>query len=121
MPGSATLGSLACLGGVRDQHGSFCYAGILPTIATDMGISVSAAGQLVTAYALTYAVGSMTVMSTHLPSLKMETSRLAAEQDDERTTLFKEYPITVKADLDRQLLRGAARLKAILEDALGGS
>jgi len=46
----------------------------------------------------------------------METSRLAAEHDDERTMLFEEYPITVKADLDRQLLRGAARLKAILED-----
>ncbi|UPK36728.1 MFS transporter [Bradyrhizobium sp. 186] len=36
----------------------FVIAGLLPMIATDLGISVSAAGQLVTAYALTYAVGS---------------------------------------------------------------
>ncbi|TYL99259.1 MFS transporter [Bradyrhizobium rifense] len=37
---------------------SFVIAGLLPTIANDLSISVSAAGQLVTAYALTYAVGS---------------------------------------------------------------
>src|SRR3569623_663785 len=36
----------------------FVIAGLLPSIATDLSISVSAAGQLVTAYALTYAVGS---------------------------------------------------------------
>jgi predicted MFS family arabinose efflux permease len=36
----------------------FVIAGLLPAIATDLSISVSAAGQLVTAYALTYAVGS---------------------------------------------------------------
>ncbi|GLR87868.1 MFS transporter [Bradyrhizobium iriomotense] len=37
---------------------TFVIAGLLPAIAADLGISVSAAGQLVTAYALTYAVGS---------------------------------------------------------------
>ncbi|MGY0571514.1 MFS transporter [Bradyrhizobium sp. RDM12] len=37
---------------------SFVIAGLLPTIANDLSISVSAAGQLVTAYALTYVVGS---------------------------------------------------------------
>lgn len=37
---------------------SFVIAGLLPSIAADLSISVSAAGQLVTAYALTYAVGS---------------------------------------------------------------
>ncbi|MGY8664117.1 MFS transporter [Bradyrhizobium sp. UFLA05-109] len=37
---------------------AFVIAGLLPTIATDLSISVSAAGQLVTVYALTYAVGS---------------------------------------------------------------
>ena len=36
----------------------FVIAGLLPSIASDLSISVSAAGQLVTAYALTYAVGS---------------------------------------------------------------
>lgn len=36
----------------------FVIAGLLPAIATDVQISVAAAGQLVTAYALTYAVGS---------------------------------------------------------------
>src|SRR4029078_10918335 len=36
----------------------FVIAGLLPSIAADLQISVSAAGQLVTAYALTYAVGS---------------------------------------------------------------
>nr|WP_271583660.1 MFS transporter [Bradyrhizobium sp. CCBAU 45389] len=36
----------------------FVIAGLLPAIAGDLSISVSAAGQLVTAYALTYAVGS---------------------------------------------------------------
>jgi predicted MFS family arabinose efflux permease len=37
---------------------AFVIAGLLPTIAADLQISVPAAGQLVTAYALTYAVGS---------------------------------------------------------------
>lgn len=33
-------------------------AGVLPTIATDLSVSVPAAGQLITAFALTYALGS---------------------------------------------------------------
>ena len=37
---------------------AFVIAGLLPTIATDMQISAAATGQLVTAYALAYAVGS---------------------------------------------------------------
>lgn len=37
---------------------AFVIAGLLPVIAADMQISVAATGQLVTAYALAYAVGS---------------------------------------------------------------
>jgi predicted MFS family arabinose efflux permease len=37
---------------------AFVIAGLLPAIAADLQISSAAAGQLVTAYALTYAVGS---------------------------------------------------------------
>jgi predicted MFS family arabinose efflux permease len=37
---------------------AFVIAGLLPAIATEVQISVAAAGQLVTAYALAYAVGS---------------------------------------------------------------
>jgi predicted MFS family arabinose efflux permease len=36
----------------------FVIAGILPMIARDLGVSVEAAGQMVTVYALTYALGS---------------------------------------------------------------
>ncbi|TWC00581.1 putative MFS family arabinose efflux permease [Bradyrhizobium macuxiense] len=37
---------------------AFVIAGLLPAIAADVQISAAAAGQLVTAYALTYAIGS---------------------------------------------------------------
>jgi len=37
---------------------AFVIAGLLPVIAVDLDISLAATGQLVTAYALTYAVGS---------------------------------------------------------------
>src|SRR5258708_10730221 len=37
---------------------AFVIAGLLPAIAADLQISLPATGQLVTAYALTYAVGS---------------------------------------------------------------
>lgn len=37
---------------------SFVIAGLLPVIAADLHISLAATGQLVTAYALTYAIGS---------------------------------------------------------------
>jgi MFS transporter, DHA1 family, inner membrane transport protein len=36
----------------------FVIAGILPMIAGDLGVSIEAAGQMVTVYALTYALGS---------------------------------------------------------------
>jgi len=37
---------------------SYVVAGVLPTIAADLGVSVPVAGQLITAFALTYALGS---------------------------------------------------------------
>ncbi|HWA87181.1 MAG TPA: MFS transporter [Opitutus sp.] len=37
---------------------SYVVAGVLPTIASDLGVSVPVAGQLITAFALTYAIGS---------------------------------------------------------------
>lgn len=37
---------------------AFVIAGLMPAIATDLQISLAATGQLVTAYALTYAIGS---------------------------------------------------------------
>jgi predicted MFS family arabinose efflux permease len=37
---------------------SYVVAGVLPTIASDLGITVPVAGQLITAFALTYALGS---------------------------------------------------------------
>jgi len=36
----------------------FVIAGILPRIAADLGVSIEATGQIITAYALTYALGS---------------------------------------------------------------
>ena len=43
---------------------AFVIAGLLPAIAGDLQISVAAAGQLVTAYALTYAIGSPIIAVT---------------------------------------------------------
>jgi DHA1 family putative efflux transporter-like MFS transporter len=37
---------------------AFVIAGLMPAIAADLQISLAATGQLVTAYALTYAIGS---------------------------------------------------------------
>ncbi|SDS10386.1 MFS transporter [Opitutus sp. GAS368] len=37
---------------------SYVVAGVLPTIASDLGVTVPLAGQLITAFALTYAFGS---------------------------------------------------------------
>src|SRR5258708_35026572 len=37
---------------------SYVVAGVLPTIASDLGVTVPIAGQLITAFALTYAIGS---------------------------------------------------------------
>jgi hypothetical protein len=38
-----------------------------------------------------------------------------------RIEIGNDYAMTVKPDLDAAMAKGAARLKAILEDALGGS
>src|SRR5215831_10783660 len=38
-----------------------------------------------------------------------------------RVEIGNDYPTAVKSDLDAAMAKGAARLKAILEDALGGS
>ncbi|MEK9285724.1 MULTISPECIES: hypothetical protein [unclassified Bradyrhizobium] len=35
--------------------------------------------------------------------------------------ISNDYAVAIKADLDRELVKRAARLKAILEDALGSS
>src|SRR5882757_199211 len=37
---------------------SYVVAGVLPTIASDLSVTVAIAGQLITAFALTYALGS---------------------------------------------------------------
>src|SRR5258708_20336461 len=37
---------------------SYVVAGVLPTIASDLGVTLPLAGQLITAFALTYALGS---------------------------------------------------------------
>lgn len=37
---------------------SYVVAGVLPTLASDLGVTVPIAGQLITAFALTYALGS---------------------------------------------------------------
>jgi predicted MFS family arabinose efflux permease len=44
-------------------------AGILPSLAADLGVSVAAAGQVVTAFAVTFAVGSpiLAALTGHLP------------------------------------------------------
>lgn len=39
----------------------FIIAGVLPTVAADLGVSIAAAGQLVTAFAVVYAVGAPTL------------------------------------------------------------
>lgn len=36
----------------------FVIAGLLPSIANDMGVTIAAAGQLVTAFAIAYAIGA---------------------------------------------------------------
>jgi predicted MFS family arabinose efflux permease len=55
----------------------FMIAALLPAIAGDLGVSVAAAGQLVTIFALTYAVGSP-VLSTLLGGLDRKALLVAA-------------------------------------------
>ena len=52
-----------CLGAFAIGTEGFMIAGLLPVLAADLGVSVPAAGQLVTVFAITYAVGSP-VMAT---------------------------------------------------------
>ncbi|GCB06037.1 MFS transporter [Ralstonia sp. SET104] len=47
-----------CLGAFAIGTEGFMIAGLLPVLAADLGVSVPAAGQLVTVFAVTYAVGS---------------------------------------------------------------
>ena len=54
-----------CLGAFAIGTEGFMIAGLLPVLAADLGVSVPAAGQLVTVFAVTYAVGSP-VMATLL-------------------------------------------------------
>lgn len=59
---------------------TFMFAGLLPRIATDLGVSVSLAGQLVTIYALAYALGSplIAVATGNLERKRLLLAALAA-------------------------------------------
>ena len=57
MTSLSRLVSLA-LGAFAIGTESYVVAGVLPTIASDLGVTVPIAGQLITAFALTYALGS---------------------------------------------------------------
>jgi predicted MFS family arabinose efflux permease len=52
------------LGTFASGTDGFVIAGILPSIARDLGVSVAGAGQLVTAFALAYALGSPLLMAS---------------------------------------------------------
>src|SRR6266545_2778503 len=58
--GRSKMLSLLCLalGGFAIGTEGFMVAGLLPDIARDLHVSIPAAGQLVTAFSLTYALGS---------------------------------------------------------------
>jgi len=55
-----SLTKLLCLalGAFAIGTESYVVAGVLPTLAADLGVTVPVAGQLITAFALTYALGS---------------------------------------------------------------
>lgn len=55
-----SLTKLLCLalGAFAIGTESYVVAGVLPTLASDLGVTVPVAGQLITAFALTYAIGS---------------------------------------------------------------
>ena len=42
---------------------SYIVAGVLPSLASDLGVSIPVAGQLITAFALTYALSSPIIVS----------------------------------------------------------
>jgi predicted MFS family arabinose efflux permease len=56
MPGSLVW---LAAGAFATATESYVIAGILPVIASDLGVSVAAAGQLVTFHAITLALGSL--------------------------------------------------------------
>jgi predicted MFS family arabinose efflux permease len=49
---------MLALGNFAVGTGSFVFAGLLGGVARDLSVSVGAAGQLITAYAVVYAIGS---------------------------------------------------------------
>lgn len=49
---------MLALGTFAIGTGSFVFAGLLGVVAEDLSVSVAAAGQLITLYAIVYAVGS---------------------------------------------------------------
>ncbi|MCT2594015.1 MFS transporter [Streptomyces sp. N2-109] len=62
MPNRPTLLLLAC-GAFAVGTDGYVLSGILPLIASDIGVSDSVAGQLVTAFALTYAISAPVLMT----------------------------------------------------------
>ncbi|MBB1254166.1 MFS transporter [Streptomyces sp. OF3] len=58
LPGWLYILFLTLLATATDE---FVIAGVLPAVAADLGVSVSAAGQLVTSFAFVYAVGAPTL------------------------------------------------------------
>ncbi|WP_369199632.1 MFS transporter [Streptomyces sp. PU-14G] len=58
LPGWLYVVFLAALATATDE---FIIAGVLPAVAGDLGVGVAAAGQLVTAFAVAYAVGAPTL------------------------------------------------------------
>ncbi|MEV5598007.1 MFS transporter [Streptomyces sp. NPDC052496] len=84
----------------------FIIAGVLPAVAADLGVSVAAAGQLVTAFAVAYALGA--------PTLAMVCERLPR-----RTVMVSTLAVFVLANVAAALAPGywwlmAARIVAAL-------
>lgn len=59
---------------------SFMIAGLLPGIASDLGVGEASAGQLVTAFALTYALGGpvLAIVTANLPRRALLVIAMAA-------------------------------------------
>lgn len=57
---------------------AFVIAGILPVVATDLGVSVEASGQIVTVYSLAYGIGAplMAALTARLPRARLVTGAL---------------------------------------------
>lgn len=53
---------LLALGAFVTGTGEFVVSGILELISFDLGVSISTAGQLITIYALSYAVGALVLV-----------------------------------------------------------